>query len=364
MNKFLFTQQTTDETIFKHLRPGILEEINKDVGASIRLRDAIIGPKFINIRISEKFFLECLPNMMSSYAKTAHESYNADLEDIEIARDIYIGLYDQGRWTRLRTWRGEMTFKSWLLLVCSQEFTSSMARLGYTKTHSKKSGNTNIHLLSLSMDERCELIDVLEFKPFHNVLYCKYINLMDDNAAQKKLGISPEVHKKLLRNAFKKLKDELIEMKELYTIRPDGTIVNLIPLALSERKHDVDTTNSDVAMGLAENNEALDATQEAEAMDDLLLELHNIYGTELEIRDLLKNLAIDGASKLKWDDVKFDIWYNRYFRTESADSLAQRYNMKRSNVDTTFSRCNDELGKTLHQWWEGKLRINLGCRPI
>ena len=321
---------------------------------NLALRDTITNCNKAYNRVTEEFFYNTLKPLVSGLKFQISQTYKVVVDESELATTIYREFWDEGTFSRLMCYKGDCSIFSWISIGAAQVVYDDLEKLGVIKKNKAlTTKNTSLRLKSISdKDELNAVIDLVNIKPLHDMLYEVYVNRKSDKVVMNTFKLTEVDYKKTLKLAENTLKDQLIATKFIIWHRPaskksgKSTSVNLVSIALGDVSGYLDTTTSEDALTVAENKFS-DKGIFDEIQDVLQLKYPN-KSPEQMWSDFVK----DEALKCGMTDNMLDVWIARYLMQESPDSIAVRLGMRRSNVDNLYSRANKALEEHISNWWK------------
>ncbi len=328
-------------------RPYVL---SKD--ENIALRDAVTNMDKAYERVAHKFFYETLKPMLSGLAFQVLATYKTIVDERDIATIIYRKFWDGGNFSRLKGFKGECSLFSWISIGAAQVVYEDLEEIGIIKKNRNLTPkNTSLRLKSFTDVEELKAVLSLVPEPrWHDILTEIYVNCTSEEDIMKKYKLDETSLKKTIKVAEISLKEQLIETEFLVWHRTvskrEGRdkVVNLVSLALGDVSGNINASTSDEALAIAENR-TTDMDIYEELQDVLRLKYPNNSPEEM-----WNEFVMEQAMKCGMTDEQYDVWKARYIDNESPKSIAERLNMRRSNIDNLYSRGNMVLKEYIRNW--------------
>lgn len=306
----------------------------------LELRDCIITIP----EVAEMFFRKTL---IGVYMEILKEMSLND-KDGEIVRCIaawvHTGMYDMGKWTRLKNYRGDCSFKSWIYMCVRQIVFNEFDRQRVVKKSSSLRLKKEL-LKSLGNSyERKMVIGLVKESQLRHILSCKYLKMMTDREIMGEMNMSEEQYKKSVRVAEKALVEALSEVQMLPYKRDDGKIVNLTTEVLGYRDarkqiYISDDESEKMLKSLPEDNDY-------DELNELLSELYPQVHSELRYRCFV----LDRLDELELSETDETIFIERLLNNEAPKSLARRFDKSRSYIDSRYSQLRAKFKKYAAYW--------------
>lgn len=314
----------------------------------IALRDAITTYS----SVAEKFFFEAIIPMCKGLAHKIYETYKVVINIRDISTWVYAGMYDGGRWTRYRTYRGDQSIFAWTANCASQIVFKELDKQHLIPPSSDLNAtNTSLTLKSMQNEEEIQMvIDLVEVPKLHSVLTMIYVDRMTDEQIMAETGMSKPLFRKTVRTAETMLKEALIDKESMLVVRADGKIVNLVMEALSDCSGVFQTSSSDDAMAIAEKQLYTD-NEENE-----LHVLQSQFRPGLPFLEQWVLFVVDRAQEMKWSTEEQTVFYERFYNNEDPVVLARRLGRRRTWVDNKYHNLNQEITSYITQWLNANIK--------
>ena len=317
-------------------------ELSKE--ESLALRDAII--KFYCVAV--EFFYNTLEPMNSGFVYKIQNTYNVVVSIMDIATCVYREMYNEGKWTRLRTFAGNCSLFGWISVAASQAVFKELRDLhiipsGTELTHK----NTSLTLRSMkNKDEVKMVLSLVEHPTMNALLNSLYVERLSEESAMMKLGMSQTLFTGTRNVAEIILKESLIQENMILWERENGETVNLVQLALSDVSNSINTSNSEEAL-LAALNKFSDEDEYPEVKEAL----EEFYPGR-PWREQWYTFIIDRLAEMKWSDEDEIVFVERFCNNADPVMLAKRLGRARTWVDNKYSRELRTLANYIKTWWE------------
>lgn len=308
----------------------------------LALRDAITTYS----SVAEEFFFHTIVPMCKGLTHKIFETYHVVINHRDISTWVYSGMYDGGRWTRFRTYRGDQSIFAWTATCASQIVFKELDKQHLIPPSSDLNAtNTSLTLKSMQYDsERQMVIDLVEVPDLHSVLTMIYVNSMTDEQIMAETGMSKALYRKKVRTAETMLKEALIDKESMLVVREDGKIVDLVREALSDCSGVFQTSTSDDAMTIAEKQLYTD-NEENE-----LHVLQSQFRPGLPFLEQWVMFVVDRAQEMPWTTEEQTVFYERFYNNEDPVALAKRLGRRRTWIDNKFHKLNVEITTYIRNW--------------
>ena len=317
-------------------------ELSKE--ESLALRDAII--KFYCVAV--EFFYNTLEPMNSGFVYKIKNTYNVVVSIMDIATYVYREMYNEGKWTRLRTFAGNCSLFGWISVAASQAVFKELRDLhiipsGTELTHK----NTSLTLRSMKhKDEVKMVLSLVEHPTMNALLNSLYVERLSEESAMMKLGMSQTLFTETRKVAEIILKESLIQENMILWERENGETVNLVQLALSDVSNSINTSNSEEAL-LAALNKFSDEDEYPEIKEAL----EEFYPGR-PWREQWYMFIMDRSAEMGWADEDEIVFVERFCSNADPVMLAKRLGRARTWVDNKYSRELRALTNYIKNWWE------------
>lgn len=317
-------------------------ELSKE--ESLALRDAII--KFYCVAV--EFFYNTLEPMNSGFVYKIQNTYNVVVSIMDIATCVYREMYNEGKWTRLRTFAGNCSLFGWISVAASQAVFKELRDLHLIPTGVELNHkNTSLTLRSMKHKDEVEMVlSLVEHSTMNALLNCLYVERLSEASAMKKLGMSEVLFTETRKVAEMILKENLIQENMILWERENGETVNLVQLALSDVSNSINTSNSEEAL-LAALNKFSDEDEYPEVKEAL----EEFYPGR-PWREQWYMFIIDRSAEMKWSDEDKIVFVERFCNNADPVMLAKRLGRARTWVDNKYSRELRALANYIKIWWE------------
>lgn len=317
-------------------------ELSKE--ESLALRDAII--KFYCVAV--EFFYNTLEPMNSGFVYKIQNTYNVVVSIMDIATCIYREMYNEGKWSRLRTFAGNCSLFGWISVAASQAVFKELRDLhlipsGTELTHK----NTSLTLRSMKhKDEVKMVLSLVEHPTMNALLNSLYVERLSEESVMKKLGIGEALFAETRKVAEMILKENLIQENMILWERENGEVVDLVKLSLSDVSNSINTSNSEEAL-VAALNKFSDEDEYPEVKDAL----EEFYPGR-PWREQWYMFIIERSAEMKWSDEDETVFIERFCNNADPVMLAKRLGRARTWVDNKYSRELRALTNYIKNWWE------------
>lgn len=296
--------------------------------------------------VAEEFFIHTITPMCNGLAHKIFETYKVVINVRDISTWVYASMYDGGKWTRFRTYRGDQSIFAWTATCASQIVFKELDKQHLIPPSSNLNAtNTSLTLKSMQNVEEIQMvIDLVEVPELHSVLTMIYVERMTDEQIMAEKGMSKPLFRKTVRTAETMLKEALIDKESLLVVRENGKIVNIVSEALSDCTGVLQTSSSDDAMAIAEKQLYTDS--EENELQVLLSQYH----PSLPFLEQWILFVVDRAQEMPWNTEEKTVFYERFYNQEDPVVLAKRLGRRRTWVDNKFHFLNLEITTYIINW--------------
>lgn len=317
-------------------------ELSKE--ESLALRDAII--KFYCVAV--EFFYNTLEPMNSGFVYKIQKTYNVVVSIMDIATCVYREMYNEGKWTRLRTFAGNCSFFGWISVAASQAVFKELRDLHLIPTGVELNHkNTSLTLRSMKHKDEVEMVlSLVEHSTMNALLTCLYVERLSEESTMMKLGMSQTLFTETRKVAEIILKESLIQKNMILWERENGETVNLVQLALSDVSNHLNTSNSEDALLMA-----LNKFSEEDEFPEVKDALEEFYPGRLW-RVQWYMFIMDRSDEMGWSDEDEIVFIERFCNNSDPVMLAKRLGRARTWVDNKYSRELRALTNYIKNWWE------------
>lgn len=317
-------------------------ELSKE--ESLALRDAIVA--FYCVAV--EFFYNTLEPMNSGFVYKIQNTYNVVVSVMDIATCVYREMYNEGKWTRLRTFAGNCSLFGWISVAASQAVFKELRDLHLIPTGVELNHkNTSLTLRSMKHKDEVEMVlSLVEHSTMNALLTCLYVERLSEESAMMKLGMSQTLFTETRKVAEIILKESLIRENMILWERENGETVNLVQLALSDVSNSINTSNSEEAL-LGALNKFSDDDEYPELKDAL----EEFYPGR-SWREQWYMFIMDRSAEMGWSDEDEIVFVERFCNNADPVMLAKRLGRARTWVDNKYSRELRALTNYIKNWWE------------
>lgn len=305
----------------------------RPTNALARVRNIIEDAK-----AAEYFFFKEMAPKMTAIAKSYNASFNVDITAEDVSTATYLSCWEND-WAKLRAFKGETTVHAWVARMASQATYQFLVEeyyidgVGNTKTNDYRLTVRGIE------DEliRKEIVGLVYIPEMHKALDLYYVKKASDKELAKAFNNEIEA-KKWLKAGEKTLIEQLLNTENPYA-----------EMALSLKK--------------AINPEIPFQTWHDRIDEGYLNENHQTLRETLS--HLFKNDDWDEnamafinsiVEELSWTEVQERVWRERFFKNTPSKELAERFHVRNTWIDNTYSRLNKQFNIAIRTWWN-----NLNC---
>lgn len=296
---------------------------------ALMLRDRIIT----HDRAAEEFFfVEMLPKM-AALADSYNRTFGLNILAEDVANATYLSCWEDD-WAKLRAFKGNTTPHAWVAKIASQATYQFLVEeryidsVGNTKTSDYRLTVRGIKNTAL----RQAIVDLVFIPEQHEALEMYYVKKIDETAFAKTFG-TIEKGKEILKIAEKTLIEQLLNTENPYAEIALSSKKIINPEIQWQTWHDrIDEGN------VSENHQAL---------RELLYQLYHCEDWDENVRTLVESVI----TTLGWDDVHTEVWRQRFFYDTPSKELAERFNVRSTWIDNTYSRLNKQFRIAVKTWW-------------
>lgn len=287
-----------------------------------------------NAKAAENFFYEEMAPKMSAIASSYNSSFNVDITAEDVATATYLSCWDSN-WAKLRAFKGETTIHAWVARIASQATYQFLVEEHYIDGVGKtKTNDYRLKILGIENELlRKEIVGLVYIPEMHKALDLYYVK----KVSEKELAVAfknEKEAKKWLKAGQKTLIEQLLNTENPYA-----------EMALSLKK--------------AINPETPFQTWHDRIDEELVSENH------LSLRDILMSIfqnedwdenamaLINSVLKeLSWSDVQEKVWRERFFKNTPSKELAEKFHVRNTWIDNTYSRLNKQFNIAVRNWWK------------
>lgn len=320
-------------------------ELSKD--ENIALCNAVIGSE----RVAQEFFFKTLAPMNAGLAYQVLRTYKTVVDERNIASAVYREMYDEGRYSRLRNFKGKCSIFTWVAMGAAQIVYADLEELGVIKkSRALSAKNTSLCLKSMKEEELLVVLDLVQEPLWHDLLTDIYVRRATKQSLLNKYELPEVLFKDMVKVAETTLKELLIDAGFIawYRESKDGTkgkLVNLVSIALGDVSGNLDYSTSEEAFAAAENRPSDDENMFEKFRDALQLRFPNRVSEKMWDDFVCEQAKLCGMSARM-----HEVWTARYVMLEEPESVAQRMGIRRSNVDNLYSKANALLAENIRTW--------------
>ena len=345
----LATENKTNQEWLEWLRSFSKNRYVLSKDENIALRNAVINSE----RVAQEFFFKTLSPMNGGLAYQVLKTYKAVVDERSIASAVYREMYDEGRYSRLKNFKGECSLFAWVAMGAAQIVYADLEELGVIKkSRALSAKNTSLRLKSMKEEELLVVLDLVQEPLWHDLLIDIYVKRAAKQSLLNKYELPEELFKDTVKVAETTLKELLIEAGFIAWYRESkddtkGKLVNLVSIALGNVSGNLDYSTSEEAFFAAENRPSDDEDLFEKFRDALQLKFPNRVSEEM-----WDDFVCEQAKHCGMSDRMHEVWTARYVMLEEPESVAQRMGIRRSNVDNLYSKANALLVESIRTWME------------
>lgn len=307
----------------------------KDVNSeAVRMNAlAVMNQIMTNPLYAEKFFFADMFPKMSALAESYNHSFGLDIRPADVCCVAYLSCWEDD-WAKLRTFKGETTPHAWIARIASQATYQFLVdekyidSVGNTKTNDYRLTVRSIEDVGL----RQTIVDLVFIPEQHEALEMYYVKKLDEAAFVKAFG-SVDKGKEILKVAEKTLIEQLLNTENPYA-----------EMALSSKK----IINPEMPFqSWHDRIDEGDVCDNLQVLRDLLTRLYNNEDWDCNAERFI-NSVVD---EMDWNDVQKEVWRERFFNETPSKELAERFHVRNTWIDNTYSRLNKQFRIAVKTWW-------------
>lgn len=292
-------------------------------------RDNIIAEE----RVATEFFFDEMLPKMAALADSYNRAYGLGLTPEDVCTITYLSCWEDN-WAKLVAFKGETTIHAWVSKIASQATYRFLVEekyvdgVGNTKTNDYRLTVRGIEDESL----RQSIVDLVFIPEQHKALEMFYVKKIDEEAFAKTFG-SAEKGTVILKIAEKTLIEQLLNTENPYA-----------EMALSSKK----IINPEIQWQTwYDRIDEGDVSENHQAFRELLCQLYHCEDWDDNVRTLVESVI----TTLEWDDVQTEVWRQRFFYDTPSKELAERFHVRNTWIDNTYSRLNKQFRIAVKTWW-------------
>lgn len=288
-----------------------------------------------DINFAHDFMFNVMRRKMASLASSYNRFYGLNLSPDDVAHETMLALWSDN-WAKLKTYRGDTSIYSYVALIASQAIHKSLIDDGFIPPKSPSSASDyRLTLLSISDPGLRQMIVDLVYRPnYHRVLTLRYVEKVDFEEVECDESERKEI-KKILSNAEKMLIDQLINTENPF-----------FDMALSRK------VPSSIEVPLQPWH---DRIQDEEELSDNHQKFRSVLAKIFMHNDSDDNafeLANAIVVSLKWNAMRKEIFYERFFNRTPSKVIAEKFHIHYTRVDNIYSQLRREFVLAAKGWWE------------
>lgn len=305
------------------------------VAKAVRTENALELVKIIisDERAAEEFFFNTMRPKMEALADSYNRSYGLDIVAEDVAEATYLSCWEDD-WAKMRTYKGETSPHAWVARIATQAVHRYLVDEKYIDgTGNAKTGDYRLTVRGIKDDSlRQAIVDMVSIPEQHMVLEMYYVKKYDKASLVKVFGTDDKVNA-ILSTAETTLIEQLLN-----TVNP------FAELALSTKK----PVSPEVRFcPWHDRIDDGDVSENHQEFRDVLTNLYNNEDWDCNAERLINSVV----AGLDWTDVQEEVWRERFFKNTPSKILAERYNVRHTWIDNTYSRLNRQFGIALKAWW-------------
>lgn len=307
---------------------GVADNVDVRKDALVK-RDNIIAEERV---ATEFFFNEMLPKM-AALAESYNRAYGLYLTPEDVCTVTYLSCWEDN-WAKLVAFKGETTIHAWVSKIASQATYRFLVDekyidgVGNTKTNDYRLTVRGIEDVGL----RQTIVDLVFIPEQHEALEMYYVKKLDEAAFVRAFG-SVDKGKEVLKVAEKTLIEQLLNTENPYAEVALSTKKNLNPEIHWQTWHD--------------RIDEGDVSENHQAFRELLSQLYHCEDWDENVRTLVESVI----NSLDWNEIQIEVWRERFFNDTPSKELAERFHVRNTWIDNTYSRLNKLFRIAVKTWW-------------
>lgn len=284
-------------------------------------------------RVAEEFFFKTMLPKMDALADSYNRSFGLDILAEDVANATYLSCWEDN-WAKLRAFKGDTTPHAWVAKIASQATYQFLVEERYIDgVGNTRTNDYRLTVRSIDNEQlRQAIVDLVFVPDQHKALKLFYVEKVSDKEIFKAFD-NEEKAKETLKIAEKTLIEQL-----LYTENPYAE------MALSSKK----TINPEIQWQTCYDRiDEGDVSENHQAFRELLCQLYNCEDWDENVRTLIEGVI----TTLEWNDVQTEVWRQRFFYDTPSRELAERFNVRNTWIDNTYSRLNKQFRIAIKTWW-------------
>jgi len=286
-----------------------------------------------NAKAAECFFFVEMAPKMSAIAAGYNASFNVDITAEDVSTAAYISCWEDG-WAKLKAFKGDTSVHAWVARIASQATYRMLVEerfidgVGKTKTN-------DYRLTIRSIEEkfiRKEIVGLVYVPEMHKALELYYVDKVTDKELADAFSNADEA-KKWLDAGEKTLIEQLLNTENPYA-EMALSLKKAVNLEMQWQSW-YDKIDDD---GVSDNHRDL---------RDILTHISGVEDWDSNVSTFVKSF-ING---LDWDDREIDVWSERFFNNTPSLELAEKYHVRNTWIDNTYSRLNKKFRIAIRSWW-------------
>ena len=286
-----------------------------------------------NVKAAENFFYKEMMPKMAAIAAGYNMSFNVDISADDVATATYISCWEDD-WAKMRAFHGETSVHAWVAKIASQAAYQFLVEERYIDGVGKtKTNDYRLTIRSIEDDLiRKEIVGLVYIPEMHKALDLYYVKKVSDKELANAFS-NAEDAKKWLNAGEKTLIEQLINTENPYAEMALSLKKAVNPEMLWQTWHD--KIDDD---GVSDNHREL---------RDILARIYSEEDWDSNVSSFVKSF-ING---LGWDDREKDVWMERFFNNTPSLELAEKYHVRNTWIDNTYSRLNKKFRIAIKSWW-------------
>lgn len=322
----------------KHAKDILRKRRTAGKGASaeaVRTENALELVKIIisDERVAEEFFFRTMRPKMEALADSYNRSFGLDIAADDVAAATYLSCWEDD-WAKMRAYKGETSPHAWVARIASQATYRYLVDEKYIDgIRNAKTSDYRLTVRGIKDDNlRQAIVDMVLIPEQHTALEMFYVKRYDEANLAKIFGTDDKANT-VLRIAETTLIEQLLNTENPFA-----------ELALSSNK----AISPEVRFcPWHDRIDEGDVSENHQVLRDVLTHLYNNEDWDCNAVKFIDSVV----AGLDWTDVQEEVWRERFFKDTPSKVLAERFNVRHSWIDNTFSRLNRQFGIAVKTWW-------------
>lgn len=307
---------------------GIADKSDVRKNALVK-RDDIISEE----RIATEFFFKEMRPKMAALADSYNRAYGLDLTPEDVCTVTYLSCWEDN-WSKLRAFNGDTTPHAWVAKIASQATYQFLIEEKYIDgVGGTKTSDYRLTIRGIEDDYlRQSIVDMVYNSEQHKVLEMYYVEKKDKAALTEFFGTEDKADT-ILKTAEKTLIEQLLNTENPFA-----------EMALSTKK----TIKLEIQFQTwYDRIDDGDVSENHQAFRDILTILYNNEDWDDNTVKFINSVV----TELDWSEAQEELWRERFFNDTPSKKLAEKYHVRNTCIDNTYSRLNKQFRIAVKTWW-------------